>query len=95
MTQFFYRPEAWATLENSLDDIFEPTFKDRGLRLHQVHCYEGKGMIIYEAPDDNTALEAISTSTLLKLVEVSETTPLSIIGEIAKRTNFLSSSARS
>ncbi|MDX1520086.1 MAG: hypothetical protein R3264_00485 [Anaerolineae bacterium] len=91
MTQFSYPPQDWSKfLKNSTDNIFTPSFKEKGIRLHQIYCCsEEKGLMIFEAPDETTALRAISASALLDSVEVYETMPLFTIEEIVNhRANF-------
>ena len=84
MTQFAYTPETWAELIRSPEDRSEAVrglLEAMGGRMISYYNSFGEydGVIIYEAPDDNTAaagvlaavtpghIKAIKTTTLLSV----------------------------
>ncbi|CAN5797770.1 GYD domain-containing protein [soil metagenome] len=84
MTQFAYTPEAWTALVRSPEDRSEAVgrlLESMGGRLLSYYNSFGEydGVIIFEAPDDNTAaagvlaavtpghIKAIKTTTLLSV----------------------------
>jgi len=84
MTQFAYTPEAWTALVRSPEDRSEAVgrlLESMGGRLLSYYNSFGEydGMMIFEAPDDNTAgagvmaavthghIQAIKTTTLLSV----------------------------
>jgi uncharacterized protein with GYD domain len=81
MTQFAYTPEAWATLAENPEDRSVPVrelLESHGGRLVSWYLSFGEydGVLIYEAPDNNTAGALTVAAARRGHLRATKTTPL-------------------
>jgi uncharacterized protein with GYD domain len=81
MTQLAYTPQAWAALAKKPEDrgaAFGKLVEKFGGKLHNIYyCFgEYDGLIIYEAPDNETATAAIIAAVTPGHLKATKTTVL-------------------
>jgi uncharacterized protein with GYD domain len=81
MTQFAYTPQAWAALAKKPEDrgaAFGQLIERLGGKFQGIYyCFgEYDGMVIYEAPDNETATAAIVAAVAPGHLKATKTTPL-------------------
>ncbi len=81
MTQFAYTPQAWTALTKKPEDrgaAFGQLVEKFGGKLHNIYyCFgEYDGVLIYEAPDNETATAAIIAAVTPGHLKATKTTVL-------------------
>jgi uncharacterized protein with GYD domain len=81
MTQFAYTPEAWKALVKKPEDrgkVFGELVEKMGGRLVSMYYCMGEydGMVIYEAPDESTAMATVLSAISPGHLRATKTTVL-------------------
>ncbi|HET7479160.1 MAG TPA: GYD domain-containing protein [Rubrobacteraceae bacterium] len=87
MTQFAYTAETWKALVKKPEDratVFAKQAEKMGGRMHALYYCMGEydGLVIFEAPDEQTAAAIVLTVTSPGHLRATRTTPLMTVEEM-------------